>query len=383
MRSLAIICVPMFLVLLDVNIVNVALPEIGNSFDVAAGRWSYVVDFYTLPVAASLIIAGRITDRVGYKAMLAVGEAIFLAGSIVATAASAWPVILAARTIQGLGAAAMLPASLAALTALWQDRAARAKALGIWSSVSASATALGPVVGGLLIAAASWRLIFAINIPLCAIALAGLMRLPSAPTTRAKNDGSLRLGPLSGATIAAFLMTAVGNGVLIAVVMYLQHAAGYSALTTGLLMLIATAPFAAFGPVTGRLMHRFGRRPIAATGFTAGAMLILTLTGTSASGNLAWIAVGLLGIGIGLGLITASIVGEGMEAIPAAQGLAGGINNTARQFGTSVGVAISGAIVGSQTDFLTGVHHVSWLAGSGWILGAIIVLTLFTRTKQR
>src|SRR5699024_8942488 len=95
--------------------------------------------------------------------------------------APSWRVLLASRSLQGLGAAAMLPASLAALTSLWAEDAARAKALGVWSSVSASATALGPVIGGVLIAWTNWRGVFAINIPLCAAALAGVFALDRAP----------------------------------------------------------------------------------------------------------------------------------------------------------------------------------------------------------
>lgn len=382
-RTLAIICVPMFLVLLDVNIVHVALPKIGAAFDVPPAIWSRLVVFYTLPLASTLIAAGRITDRVGYRRMLTVGESVFLAGSIGAALAGAWPMLLAARTVQGLGAAAMLPASLAALTALWTIPAERAKALGVWASVSGAATALGPVIGGLLIAAADWRLIFAINIPLCAAALAGLPRLPvAAPAVREYRE-PVRPAPLAGATIAAFLMTTVGNGVLIAVTMYLQRGQGYSALTSGLLMLVATVPFAAFGPVTGRLMHQFGRRTVACTGFGIGAFLILALTRAATGGHLAWIAIGLFGLGLGLGLLATSIVGEGMEALPGAQGLAGGVNNTARQLGTSFGVAVSGTIVGAGTHFVTGLHEVGYLAAGIWVLAAIVVATLFYRRKQR
>src|SRR5699024_8144328 len=151
-RTMVTICVPMFLVLLDVNIVHVALPRIGTSFDVPPGPWAAVVDSYTIPLAIPLLIGARLTDRLGYRAMLVVGESVFLAGSIGCCLAPSWRVLLASRSLQGLGAAATLPASLAALTSLWAEDAARAKALGVWSSVSASATALGPVIGGVLIA---------------------------------------------------------------------------------------------------------------------------------------------------------------------------------------------------------------------------------------
>lgn len=382
-RTIVVVCVPMFLVLLDVNIVYVALPRIGTGFGVSARVWSWVVDCYTLPLAVVLLAGGRLTDRFGYRAMLAAGEGVFLAGSLGCAFASSWAMLLAARTVQGLGAAAMLPASLAALTSLWQDRTAQAKALGVWSSVSASATALGPVIGVLLISWADWRFVFAINIPLCAMALFGVTALEHVPTTVDQRSRRVLPRSLAGATAAAFLMTAVGNGVLIAVTIYAQHALDMSALLTGLLMLTAMVPFVALGPVTGRLMHRAGRRAVASVGFGTGAVAILSLTRAGPGAGVTWIVLALLGVGIGLGLMTASIVGEGMEALPATPGLAGGINNTARQLGTSFGVAVSGATVGSQAHLVTAVHHVGLLAAATWVVGMVVTAIFFRRSIRK
>ena len=343
----------------------------------APGRRWWI--FCTIPLAVTLLIGGRLTDRLGYRAMLIVGESVFLAGSIGCYLAPSWSVLLAARGLQGLGAAAMLPASLAALTSLWAEGAARAKALGVWSSVSASATALGPVIGGLLIAWTNWRGVFAINIPLCAAALVGVFALDRAPTATDNGRRAPRSRSLAGASVAAFLMTTVGNGVLIAVTIYLQYALGLSALSTGLLMLIATVPFVAFGPLTGHLMHGYGRRRVACAGFATGALFLLALTQAGPGLAIVWIGLGLLGIGIALGLMTPSIVGEGMAALPGAPGLAGGLNNTARQLGTSVGVAASGALVAHHSQIVHGVHLVGVAAAAVWLLGGLVVVMLFQR----
>lgn len=379
---MAIVCMPMFLVLLDVNIVHVALPHIGTGLGARPGRWSWVVDFYTVPLAVTLLAGGRLTDRFGYHIMLAAGQASFLAGSLGCALAPSWSILLASRSLQGLGAAAMLPASLAALTSLWREPAARAKALGVWSSVSAAATALGPIIGGSLIAWTDWRGIFAINIPVCGVALAALFVLESAPRIGTENRGSVRTRSLIGASGAAFLMTTVGNGVLLAATMYAQRALGLSALATGMVMLAATVPLVLLGPVTGRLMHRFSRRAVAGAGFGLGAAVLLVLSLVRPGEHVAWLALGLFGVGAGLGLLTASIVGEGMAALPGAQGLAGGINNTSRQLGTSFGVAVSGAVVAGHTRLVDGVHTIELLAAAVWALGLVVVVALFGASRS-
>lgn len=182
---LAVLCVPMFLVLLDVMAMNVAMPSLGRAFSVPTGEWAYVVDSYTIPLALGLVPAGFVVDRLGPRRMLIGGLVVFTLSSLLGALAWAWPLVLLSRAAQGVAAAVMLPAGLAALTLTWREPAARARALGMWSGVSAVATALGPAAGGLLVGAASWRMVFVINVPLGLLAIVGTLRflpiLPSAP----------------------------------------------------------------------------------------------------------------------------------------------------------------------------------------------------------
>ncbi|GAB3566293.1 MFS transporter [Spelaeicoccus albus] len=379
--TLAIICAPMFLVLLDVTVVNVALPSIGSGVRLPPGRWAWIVDAYTVPLAVTLLLGGVLTDKCGFRTVLLGGIGAFTVGSIGCADAGTWQAIVTFRALQGLGAAAMLPAGLSALTTVWTDRVRRARALGIWSAVSAAATALGPVIGGLLLAWGSWRLVFALNVPVCALAAAGAaVVLPRCRgASRPASPMPARRRPLAGATLTAFLMTTVGNGTLIAVTVYLQHGLKFSPLDTGLMMLVATVPFAGLGPITGRLMARFGRRVVACSGFTAGAVLIAALARVDGAGP--WLVAGLLGIGIGLGLMTAPIVGEGMAGLPGAPGLAGGINNTARQLGTSTGVAAAGTVMVAGT-LGEGLRVVGLAECVLWLAGGAIAWTMFARRSD-
>src|SRR5699024_6399803 len=140
--------------------------------------------------------------------------------------------------------------------------------------------------------------------------------------------------------------------------------------------------FVALGPITGRLMHKAGRRIVACSGFTVGEVLLLALTQAGPDDRIVWIGAARFGVGLGVGLRSASIVGEGMEALPGAPGLAGGINNTARQLGTSFGVAASGAIIAHRTPTVAGVHLVGVYAAGVWMLGAIVAMVLFTRPSE-
>lgn len=374
----------MFLVLLDVTVINVALPSIGAGMQMPRGHYAWLVDAYTVPLASTLLLGGVLTDKCGFRSALLGGIGAFTAGSLGCAAAWNWQALLVFRALQGVGAAVMLPAGLSALTSLWTDEPRRARALGIWAGSSALATALGPAIGGVLLASGSWRPAFALNVPVCAAAVTGawamLPKRGPAPRQAARQAARpARRRQLAGATIAAFLMTCVGNGTLIALTMYLQEGLNFTPLDAGLVMLIATVPFAGLGPITGRLMASAGRRAVAACGFMLGAVLLTALALVDGHGTVGgWLVTGLLGIGIGLGLMTAPIVGEGMAGMPGAPGLAGGINNTARQLGTSVGVAAAGTVMAAGT-LRAGLHVIGLAESVAWLAGGALVWTMFAR----
>ncbi|MCT1867104.1 MFS transporter [Dermabacter sp. p3-SID358] len=382
---LVVLCIPMFLVLLDVLAMNVAMPTVGRTFHVPVARWAQVVDAYTVPLALALLPAGWLVDRIGPRRALLVGITVFTAASVVGGLAGAWLVVLGARLGQGLAAAVMLPAGLAALSTSWPEPHERARALGAWSSISAVATALGPAVGGLLVAAMSWRAVFWVNVPLGLVAAWGTWqqlgtgpRRPQQPQPEQSGRGAIATVSLVGSVIAAAMMTSGANGTLQVITVHLQSGLGMGAGPTGLLLLLATAPFVVLGPLSGRAVVRLGRRRVAALGFAVGAVGLATLGRLPGTMGL---APGLLGIGVGLGLMTSAIVGESLSAWPGRPGVASGLNNALRQTGTSLGVALGGWAAGwwSGTPLLV---RTGAAAGLWWVGAAVLVLVTFTRSRR-
>lgn len=384
---LVVLCIPMFLVLLDVMAMNIAMPTIGTTFAVPVARWAEVVDAYTVPLALVLLPAGWLVDHVGARRSLLAGIAMFTLASVLGGLAGAWSAVLAARLGQGVAAAVMLPAGLAALSDAWPGPRERAKALGAWSSISAVATALGPAVGGLLVAALSWRAVFWINVPLCLVAAWGTWhRLrPTEAASPREQDGHAEREPVTvrkvaliGSVVAAAMMTSGANGTLQAVTVHLQSGLGMGAGLAGLLLLLATAPFAVLGPLSGRAVIRFGRRVVAAAGFAAGGAGLVTLGWLP---GLIGVAPGLLGIGVGLGLMTSPIVGESLAAWPSRPGVSSGLNNALRQAGTSAGVALGGWAA-ARWDGDTLLVHTGTPAGLWWGTAAVLVALTFARHRD-
>jgi DHA2 family methylenomycin A resistance protein-like MFS transporter len=359
---------------------NVAQPSLGRAFDIPHNQWSHLVDAYTVPLAVGLLLAGWLVDRAGPRPVLLGGLAMFVLASGLGAASWSWEVVITARVVQGLSAAAMLPAGLAALTMTWAEPAPRARALGIWSGVSAAATAIGPGVGGLLVAAANWRAVFWINVPLVLIALVGTARLlpGSVPAQERGRPRSRRAVVTS--VLAAAVMTSGANGMLQVVTVHLQDDMHLTPGPAGAILLLATVPFVILGPIAGSLVIRYGRRDVAASGLALGGLGLLGMGCISGVTGVAGLLSGLLGIGIGLGLMTSAIVGETMSAWPSRPGHAGGLNNALRQAGTSMGVAVGGAatlhVSGAALMETTGLA-----AGVWWLLGAVLVMIGFERRR--
>lgn len=172
-----------FFVLLDVTIVNVALARIGADLGASRSQLQWVVDGYALCLAAFMLGAGDLADRVGSRRLFLAGLALFGLASAACAAAPSAAVLVGARVAQGLGAAAILPTSLAVVNQLFPDPEERPRAIGIWAGIGSSALVLGPVLGGLLVGPLGWRAIFALNVPLVVLSLlAGARMLPAGPT---------------------------------------------------------------------------------------------------------------------------------------------------------------------------------------------------------
>lgn len=401
---LAICCLSMFVVSLDSSIVNIALPQIGRQLRAPGPGLSWVVDAYTLTLAALLISSGSLADRIGRRRCFRYGMAVFGAGSILCSAAPNLPVLLIGRVIQGAGGSMLNPVALAIIGSVFTDSRSRARALGTWGAVLGIAMALGPITGGVLTAAVGWRSIFWINVPVCLAALAAASRwVPESFGVRAAARdivgqllvaGAMFLlvltiieAPRIGAgawqtwiLIAATVVVAAvavlrerrathpfipphyfaavpfrlanlsgmvasgGQGILVFTVsVYLQDHLGLGATDTGLrLVPIAVTTFV-FSALSGRATGRFGARPILAAGglFVVAAAITLIAAGLGTTPVLVAAAL----FGAGFGTVNAPITSTAVAGMGANRGAAGGVVSTSRQLGMSIGVAWAGVAV--------------------------------------
>jgi DHA2 family methylenomycin A resistance protein-like MFS transporter len=428
-----VLCAGMFLVLLDVTIVNVALPTVGHGLRAGVAGLQWVVDGYAVAIASLLLAGGTVGDRLGHRRVLLTGFVVFGLASLACATAPSVGVLVAGRIAQGIGGALLLPSTMAVIADVHPDRARQARALGTWAAVSSLALPAGPLLGGLLVGAASWRLVFWINVPLVALTLlATWLVVPSAPgrgagrfdvrgllalvlglagfvftiisagrgdaidvtagaglgtvlalaaAWRAERRAGepvlpidlLRRREFSSPNFVALTMNLVFNGLLFVLMLYLQDIRGYSPVRAGLAVLPLAVPLVLLAPVSGRLTARRGPRTAIALGCLIAAPGAALLVGVPASGgSIGWLLAGFAVLGCGAGLVTASVVAAAVRATPAERsGLATGVSNTARQVGTATGVALFGAVAGQPSDAAGFVRAVHVLAGVGAVLWLI------------
>jgi len=394
-----------FMTQLDVTIVNVALPRIAQDLSASVGALQWVVDAYTLAFAVTMLCAGALGDRLGARRALRLGITLFGAASLACAISPSALLLNVARAIQGIGAAAMLPNSLALLNhSFSHDAERRAKAVGWWTASGAISLAAGPVVGGLLLAALGWRWIFFVNLPVCVLGFALAARLPESNTgTEAKGfDVAGQLLATAGLTlltagiiesgqlgltriVSTCFAAAVACGVLFAVTehraphpvlpgslfsapaflpavgfgmlmnftyygfifvlsLFLQQALGYSPLRAGFAFLPLTAGFFLSNIISGAVVARFGSRLPMLIGAVIGAIgfaLLLTVNLNSTYGDLVW---GFLLIPMGMGLgVPAMTTAVLSSSEKRLSATASAVLNTARQASGAFGVAILGA----------------------------------------
>ncbi|MEU0531097.1 MFS transporter [Amycolatopsis tolypomycina] len=405
-------CAGMFLVQLDVTVVNVALPSIGT--DLAALQW--VVDGYSVTLAAFLLTGGALGDVFGHRRVVLTGFALFGAASAACGLAGPVPWLVAARAGQGLGAALLLPGTLAVITKAHPGRAERARALGIWAGVSALALAAGPVLGGAIVSATGWRPVFWLNVPVVLAAAFATRRLvprggrvpgrridvagvvTAAPAlgagVYAVIAGSAVAGILAAAALAAFVaverrssdpmlppdvvrrtrgpnfvaaaMNFTGIGTILVLTLYLQNVRHASPFEAGLEVVPLFGPLSLLAPVAGRLTGRFGPRPLMVAGLALGVLGMLNLLLVNENSGYPALLPTLLGLGTGMGLLTTAVVTAAVDGVPPERaGVASGVNNTARQAGGALGVAVLGAVSGSGPPAVGVVAAALWLVAIG------------------
>jgi DHA2 family methylenomycin A resistance protein-like MFS transporter len=405
--TLVVMCVGMFLVLLDVTIVNVALPSLRADLGAGVSELQWIVDGYAVAIAALMLPCGDLGDRAGHRRVVLAGLAAFGAGSLLAGLAPGAAVLVAARVVQGCGAALLLPGTLAVVARAYEDPRERARAFGIWAAISSLALPAGVILGGLLVEGPGWRWAFLVNLPVIAVALpiaAAVVRETREPSGRALDapgtvlgaallgtatfaliEQSLAAGAAAGVLLGAFLwverrsadpmlpialfrrppfavaaavaatMNLGSNGTLFVLTLFLQDVQGRSPVGAGLVYLPAFATLALVATPAGRLVGRVGsREPMCAGLVCSAAGLALLVNGPDPWAFVLW--------GAGLGLITPAVVAASMGAVsPERAGLASAVNNTARQVGNAVGIAAAGTVAGAPgaAGFVDGFHAVA------------------------
>jgi MFS family permease len=391
----ALLCTAQFVVVLDATIVAIALPAIQRSLRMETADLQWVLSAYTLAFAGFLVLAGRLADLHGRRRVFIAGLGLFTAASLACGLSRSPALLIAARTVQGLGAAAVAPAALAAITAAIPDGPERRRALGVWTAAAAGGGATGWVLGGVLTEQAGWPWVFLVNVPVgvAAVALAPVL----VPETRASGPGRrldlpgaatitaalallvfgltrgavvgvaaglvllgvfariearaadpllpavlLRADGLAGANVVAAAITGSTSGSMLLCVLELQGARGLSPLHTGMLF----APFnvaVITGSLAGpRVARTIGPGPAMAAGLAgvaAGALGLLAVAG--GRGAPAAFLPAFVAMGASLGCASVASTAAGTAAAGAArEGVASALLNTAAQVGAALGIAV-------------------------------------------
>ncbi len=429
---------------LDVTIVNVALPRLGQELQASVPGLQWVVDAYTLVFAVLLLSAGVISDRLGARRAYLCGLAGFALASAACGAAHSAAQLIAARAAQGIGAALLVPPSLALLNhACAHDARLRARAIGIWTAAAGVSIAAGPIVGGLLLNALGWRSIFFVNLPVCLIGLAMAWPVEETPrkpgqhidlpgqvlaiaalaslTAAVIEAGPLGLrhplvlGGLALAVACALLFVRVERrtsqpmlplgffrrpnfsaavlfgiavnltyyGAIFVLSLYLQHVRGYGAAQAGLAFLPLTGTFVISNLLSGWMVGHHGSRPPMLLGALIGASGFALLARLDAhSGYLAMLAPFLLIPG-GMGLAVPAMTTAILASVEKTwSGTASAVLNAARQAGGAIGVAAFGALVGSQQSGIVPGMHVAALGSSAMLAMAAALVWYGIHAQQ-
>ncbi|GAA0573770.1 MFS transporter [Kribbella sandramycini] len=407
---LGICCSSLFIVGLDLTIVNLALPTIRTELGASVSKLQWTVDAYTLVLAALLMVSGSTADRVGRRRTFQAGLIVFGLGSLLCGLAPTVDLLIVFRMLQAVGGSMMNPVAMSIITNTFTDPRERAQAIGVWGGVVGLSMAIGPAVGGALVDSLGWRFIFWINVPvaIAAVVMTALFVPESRAAVPRRIDpvgqvlvvlllGGLTYGliegralgwgsplilgcfgltvvalialvgyerrreqplldprffrsaPFSGATLIAVAGFAALSGFLFLNSLYLQSVRGYSALHAGLLTLPMAAMTLLFSPISGWLVgHRGPRLPlvVAGTMLAASGAILSQLSGET---TLVMLATGYLVFGIGFGMLNAPITNAAVSGMPRSQaGVAAAVASTSRQVGASLGVAVAGTVLSAR-----------------------------------
>ena len=435
---LAICCMSIRIVGLDVTILNVALPAIQKDFGASVSGAQWTIDAYTLVIACLLMLSGSMGDRFGRRRTFQVGLATFTVGSLLCSIAPGLGWLIAFRAVQAVGGSMLNPVAMSIVTNVYTEPKERARAIGWWGGVAGISIAGGPLIGGLLVQAIDWRAVFWINVPvgLAAIFLAHKF-VPESKAAHARrldpigqvlmilmlgllvfgiieapNHGwgsdlilacfagaaasllglifwesrhpeplidlrFFRSPPFSGAAIVSACAFLSLGGFLFLNTLYLQEVRDFSPLHAGVALLPMAALMMVFSPLSGKLVGRRGPRPsliIGGIGVLAAGLVAALPTGEPGSVRL-FIAFALLGTG--LGWTNPAITNTAVSGMPREQaGVAGAVASTTRQLGSALGVAIIGSVIASHVTHIVAGPAFTSASRVSWAIIAFCGLTM-------
>ena len=444
---LAICCLSLFIVGLDITIINVAVPAIGRDFHAPVSGLQWTIDAYLIVIASLLMLSGATADRVGRRRVFQVGLAVFTLGSLACSLAPGLGWLIAFRALQAVGGSMLNPVAMAIVTNTFTDPGERARAIGMWGSVFGLSMALGPILGGALVDSVGWRGVFWVNIPVgvAAIILTALFVPESRAGKYRRPDpfgqilimitllavsyaiiegpaygwGSARILlcfaaaaaalavflvyeprraeplidlrffrslPFSGAALTAVTGLAAFAGFLFLITLYLQDVRGYRPLVAGLFLLPMAAVMAVSAPLAGRVIARHGTRIpllISGAGIAVGGVLLTFLTAAS---PVWYVLVSCVVFGVGQGWLNAPVTNNAVSGMPRAQaGVASGIASTGRQVGSSLGVAVMGSVLAANLHGPFAAGFAAATRPGWWIVAAlgVVVFALALATTGR
>jgi EmrB/QacA subfamily drug resistance transporter len=411
--ALALLSVVQFMVVLDIAIVNVALPSIQVDLGFSQENLQWVISAYALVFGGFLLLGGRAADLLGRRRIFLVGLGVFTVASLLAGLAWNETSLIGARALQGLGAAIISPAALSILSTTFTEGRERNIALGVWGAVGGFGAAAGVLMGGILTDALSWEWIFFVNIPvgvgaflvaprllaesrdasvrsydaigavlvtaglsslvfgitqatdwgwlsgqtigvfaLALALLAGFVGWEQRQQEPLMRFGLLRVRTVLGANVAGFILGTATFSMFLMLTLYMQQVLGYSAMKTGVAYLAVAGTAILWSGVAAQLVTRIGVKPVLAAGMTALTAGLVYFTQVSVGGSyLGDLLPGFLLIGFGLGFSFVPISIAALAGVePAEAGLASGLINTTQQIGGALGIAALSTIATTQTD---------------------------------
>ena len=428
--ALLTLCLAVLVAQIDTAVVNLGTHRIGAYFHASVGALQWVVDAYNLLYAVLLLTGGLLADLLGRRRIFMVGAAIFTAASLAAAFSPSIGALIAARAVAGVGAAFLIPASLAIVRVIWRDPQERGKALGIWAGCNGVALAIGPTLGGVLIEQFGWRSIFLVVVPVSLAAM--VLAVPTVPESADPRGrsfdvsgqilGAVGLGAVAFAAIeahnriwpaligcviaivavilfiraerkiasaalvplelfssrrfraactATLAMTFGMYGVIFLLPLTWQSTRGMGATAAGVALIPMALVFVIVSPFSGKLTERWGVRLTTAGGVAIIGLGLLLIGTTSAQATMIFAESGLVLTGVGMGFATGPLMGEAVGAVQAARsGTASALINVARMVGATIGVAALGAVYAAFKGGPAGLRCAMILGGVAQLSGA-------------